>query len=776
MNHLTYKKKLAILGIIAILVVTLLTYQLVTISNAIIDFSKKELLGTEYISPVIKVMKNIQKLRGIEGDILNGDNSKKEVWIATRDEIDQSISYVKNKDDELGQVLNINNKWNGITNQWETAKKNTDNGFSKDNLSSYTSIINNIKTLIVITCDNSNLTLDPDIDTYYLMDTYCTKIPEFLEQSTRIKLIGATAYHNKSISNDERDKLIILKTLMLDIDEKGIKLNFDKVLNYNPMLATKIGDLKDTVVSEATSSVSLLNSILLNNDFNGDSTIFNDQFNNLIQNGYKLYDQTGISLTQLLQVRVYKHTNQLYFNIILSILSMLLLTYLFIGIYSSMINAVRELSRGSDKLANGDLSAKVNIQSNDELVQISTSFNVMRDTIDKIINETQNVMTSSLHGDLSKRISTDDKKGYAKELANSINMMNMNTKNFIDDAIGILNTISKGDLSKKMVGEYKGEFGELKNYINGTISSLTKLIKDIKKSSETIHYGSREIALGNTDLAKRTDQQATFLEETSASIDNLTSAVKQNAENAKLANQIVLNASEVALKGGTVANQVVSTMVTINDGSRQVSDIVGVIDSIASQTNILALNAAVEAARAGEQGRGFAVVATEIRSLAQRSSSAAKEIKALITASLENVSDGKRLVDQAGKTMEEILAEVKRITEIVSEIATASYEQSNGIDQVNKAINQMDQVVQQNMTLVELAANAAESMEAETRHMDSVVKTFVLPESDIESTETSNVKSDMERLEAAIKRHPSQQLHIRSKKNKNKSRDEWEEF
>jgi methyl-accepting chemotaxis protein len=243
-----------------------------------------------------------------------------------------------------------------------------------------------------------------------------------------------------------------------------------------------------------------------------------------------------------------------------------------------------------------------------------------------------------------------------------------------------------------------------------------------------IGAASSEIASGNLDLSSRTEQQAGSLEETAASTEELTSTVKQNRERANQANQLALSAAEVAVKGGVVVSQVVTTMDSINGSSKKIVDIIGVIDGIAFQTNILALNAAVEAARAGEQGRGFAVVATEVRNLAQRSANAAKEIKTLINDSVEKVAVGAKLVNQAGVTMDEIVTSVKHVTDIMAEITLASGEQSSGIEQIHQAINQMDEVTQQNAALVEEAAATAKSLEEQAKNLVQIVAVFRLTE------------------------------------------------
>ena len=269
-----------------------------------------------------------------------------------------------------------------------------------------------------------------------------------------------------------------------------------------------------------------------------------------------------------------------------------------------------------------------------------------------------------------------------------------------------------------------GEMAVLCAGVNGLLDGMVSMVTGIIEASGTISTAAREIAMGNTDLSQRTEEQASSLEETAASLEELTTTVRQNADNAHSANKLASSASEIAVKGGTVVTEVVHTMNGITESSRKISDIIGVIDEIAFQTNILALNAAVEAARAGEQGRGFAVVAAEVRNLAQRSANAAKEIKALISDSVGKVETGSKLVASAGQTMEEIVLSVKRVTDIMAEISAASQEQSNGIDQVNTAVSQMDKITQQNAALVEQAAAAAKSMEEQTEDLTRIVAGF----------------------------------------------------
>ena len=297
----------------------------------------------------------------------------------------------------------------------------------------------------------------------------------------------------------------------------------------------------------------------------------------------------------------------------------------------------------------------------------------------------------------------------------------------LNEAVTIAKHVADGDLTSTIAIKTFDETGALMQALKDMNESLSKIVGEVRFGTETIASASSMIASGNQDLSSRTELQASSLQQTAASMFDLTNAVRKNADNAHQANQLAVSASEVAVKGGVVVGQVIDTMSSINDSSRKIVDIIGVIDGIAFQTNILALNAAVEAARAGEQGRGFAVVATEVRSLAQRSAGAAKEIKSLIGDSVDKVETGSKLVRQAGITMDEVVASVARVTEIMGQITAASKQQSDDILQVNQAIGQMDEVTQQNAALVEEATASAESMQDQAVKLAQTVSVFKLP-------------------------------------------------
>ena len=342
--------------------------------------------------------------------------------------------------------------------------------------------------------------------------------------------------------------------------------------------------------------------------------------------------------------------------------------------------------------------------------------------------EVTRIVQAAVQGDLSGRIAETGKQGFLLALSQQLNGLLATIAGSVDAVSGVLQSLSRGDLTTRMEGDFHGVFARMRDDANATVAQLTDIVGRIQDASTSINTAAGEIASGNSDLSRRTEQQAANLEETAASMEELTSTVRQNAESARQANQLAIGAAGVASQGGEVVGKVVTTMTDIEQSSKKIAEIISVIDGIAFQTNILALNAAVEAARAGEQGRGFAVVASEVRTLAQRSANAAKEIKDLIENSVSKVADGSALVNQAGATMGEIVASVQRVTDIMAEISAASQEQSAGIEQVNQTIVQMDETTQQNAALVEEASAAARSMEEQAQALSEAVATFRLGE------------------------------------------------
>ncbi|ESS73188.1 methyl-accepting chemotaxis serine transducer [Methyloglobulus morosus KoM1] len=481
----------------------------------------------------------------------------------------------------------------------------------------------------------------------------------------------------------------------------------------------------------------------------------------------------------------------------------------------SIVGPVQETITKVTQYSRGDLDGSLVAEFKGDFAELKKRLNNLAGTMKGVIASCDYVRNEHDKGDIDVTIAADMFKGDFGVMANNINAVisshiELNRKalacvrefgegnfdapleqfpgkkSFINDTIEQVRSnlqaliadtdmLSQAALDGRIqvraeVNNHHGDFRRIIEGINATLESIVTPIITVKTAVDSISTAAREISSGNADLSHRTEQQAASLEETASSMEELASTVKQNADNARQANQMALTASDVAAKGGSMVQQVVDTMYSINESSRKIVDIISVIDGIALQTNILALNAAVEAARAGEQGRGFAVVASEVRNLAQRSAAAAKEIKELIGNSVEKVEDGSKLVSEAGKTMDEIVNSVKRVTDIMGSIAAASAEQSSGIDQVNKAVTQMDEVTQQNAALVEEAAAAAESLEEQAQTLADTVAQFRL-DSDIKSPAAPR-RANL----AIVAPRPAPRMAAASAKPSKQDDDEWEEF
>ncbi|NIJ84634.1 methyl-accepting chemotaxis protein [Xanthomonas arboricola] len=408
------------------------------------------------------------------------------------------------------------------------------------------------------------------------------------------------------------------------------------------------------------------------------------------------------------------------------------------ALVDSHVQVTLRLAQIMGRYAIGDLSEDMDAlpgekaKLTDTMAQVKTNLAAMNQQIKQLAQ-------SAADGDFGARGDAAQFQFDFRVMVESLNQLMATADGSLQSLSGILRAIAAGDLTARMDGEFKGVFAQMRDDANATATQLSGIVGHIQHSATSINAAASEIAAGNQDLSQRTEQQAANLEETAASMEELTSTVRQNAESARQANQLAIGAASVASQGGEVVSKVVDTMSGIEASSKRIADIISVIDGISFQTNILALNAAVEAARAGDQGRGFAVVASEVRTLAQRSSAAAKEIKSLIDDSVQRVADGSQLVDQAGKTMAEIVASVQRVTNIMGEISAASQEQSAGIEQVNQTVTHMDEATQQNAALVEEATAAARAMEEQAQQLTEAVAVFKIVEQGPAARQTASM-------------------------------------
>lgn len=391
--------------------------------------------------------------------------------------------------------------------------------------------------------------------------------------------------------------------------------------------------------------------------------------------------------------------------------------------------------------------------------------------------QVESLIQKAIAGQLDERIDTSVYSGFMKELGDGINGLLDTLVDPLGQCIGVMSKVADGDLKSTMSDEHQGEFGRLAEAVNTSILNIRNMVEKITTSSARVATASTEIADGNNDLSQRVEAQASNLEETAASMEQMTATVKQNADNAKGANDLSDDAAKKAGKGGEVVGQAVEAMAEINSASKKIADIIGVIDEIAFQTNLLALNAAVEAARAGEQGRGFAVVAGEVRNLAQRSAAAAKEIKGLIKDSVEKVDEGSRLVDESGETLNDIVDAVARVSELIRQIAESSIEQSTGIDEINRAITTMDEMTQQNASLVEETSAASQSLRSEGKELLNLMNFFSTDSNVAQYGSSTSSQSTVSPMKPRAKVSELKQSKVVNSGLKlGEDGDEWEEF
>jgi methyl-accepting chemotaxis protein len=451
-------------------------------------------------------------------------------------------------------------------------------------------------------------------------------------------------------------------------------------------------------------------------------------------------------------------------------------------------DAERQIASLIESASKGELGQRLNAERYQGFMRrLSVSVNGLMDAIvseqSNAENQISGLLDSAIAGKLDSRINDKDTVGFLSRLAAGLNRLMDAISAPLTESSRVMAALSEGDLIQVMNGEYHGEFATMQDALNLSVNNLRDMVTQIREAATGIQSSASEIAQGNLDLSNRTEAQAASLEETASSVEEFTATVKQNAENASQANTLAASARGQAEKGGEVVGRAVGAMREINSSSKRISDIIGVIDEIAFQTNLLALNAAVEAARAGEQGRGFAVVASEVRNLAQRSAQAAKEIKTLIKDSVEKVDEGTKLIDESGATLGEIVSSVKKVSDIIAEIALASQEQASGIEQVNKAIAEMDKVTQENAALVEQAAAASQSMDSLSRGLSDQMTYFRTSANDVASVSTKATLTpkptesrggDVHRIVPRSKPTPTK-LPVR-KMASNDHSDDWEEF
>ncbi len=902
LKHFKVWQKLAFAATILIAVAISSIISSIVLSNKDIDFTVKELHGVEYLNKVRPITQNLAEHRGLSVGILSGKTEFAARLNGKQAEIDQNITSLKQIDAIYGEELETSATLEKIMNRWNQIKAKNQQISADESLALHSSLMQEITQFIVSVADISNLTLDPDLDSYYLMDILVNRIPVLADKMGLMRAIGTEVINQQNITAEQKNTLTTLK-VYTSIATQGVGYALKNSISYNPILKPLLS-AKGDAASQKLDAFSQTTDKLFNADISVlDSTAYFDKATNSINASFDLYDAVSPALSNLLEQRIHHLTSNLYW--LLAVSGAGLLLALFFGVYviRDLLRALKNTSEEFDHLANGNYNRQISCKGKDEIgdlmralkvMQIKLGFEVnsaqqhantmtrikvaldnvnscvmLADNQGKIIylnhavkalmarseqdirkefpgfratkllgvsinhlykqsdqrdqpvssieetyftrvelgektfdlfanpvlneqkdrlgttvewidktdevaveKEVEQIIMSARVGELDQRIVLDGKSGFFRELAEGVNQLIEVISESFEDVSVVMDAVAKGDLTQSISKDYAGTYGRVKDSINSTIGKLQEVVGEIRESSGFISSASKEISAGNNNLSQRTEQQAATLEETASSMEELTSTVKNTAENSRQANHLATEALDLAVLGGDVVKRAVVAMSEITASSNKIHQIIGVIDEIAFQTNLLALNASVEAARAGELGRGFAVVATEVRNLAQRSATAAKEIKELISESGAKVESGGKLVNESGDTLASIVASVTQVESIVSEIAVASQQQSTGIEQVSKAIMQMDEITQQNAALAEQACATSEASLNKTEEMSTLVAFFKMmqPGSEPASAPSSNPSSSGISSMASVRALPQRNRTSSS------AAEDWDEF
>nr|ACN58905.1 methyl-accepting chemotaxis sensory transducer [uncultured bacterium BLR18] len=666
LNQLLLWRKFAILAVMGFVLVSVPSYLYIRDSYETLDAARTETLGTVPAKAMLRTMQLTQQSRGLSALVLGGKKEKASELKAKQTEVERSYANVQRMLAERVKDQAILAAWSEAQVQWKALSGDVVNAriSGKTSTESHTALVAKLMSVLDMVCDHFLLTLDPDVDSYYLIFGSLYHLPALTEDLGRLRARGANLLTQPKVTVEERTALTSLLEKAGE-HHNAMSTAFTKAGAANPALREKLGRIMEDSLGEAQQAMQLAETHLINADkINFPPTEYVTQFTKAIDHQFKLLDLAMGELDQLLQARAERLTRAVY-TLLASVAGISMLAgWLGYLITISITRPLRETVRISNAIAVGDLSHRIVCDRSDEIGQVQHAIGNMSDKL----------------------------------------------RGTLDDVGRVMGAMAAGDLSQKIEHQYEGAFATLKHHTNNTVAKLSSVVADVNVAAHSIAAASGQVSQTAMALSQAATEQAASVEETSASLEQMTASIVQNTENAKLTDGMASGASSEASEGGVAVQATVKAM---NEIASQVS----IIDDIAYQTNLLALNAAIEAARAGEQGKGFAVVATQVRKLAERSQDAAKEIGVVARSSVV-------LAEKAGQLLDQMVPKSKKTSDLVQEIAAASEEQSLGVGQINSAVSQLNVTTQQNAASSEELAATAQEMNAQAEVLRKVMGFF----------------------------------------------------